>query len=165
MLLFAALGLQAADTALLTPDEWLHDWEVQRDFTIAVAEKMPAELYSYRPAEPQLGFAAQMAHIAGSLIFRFEQISGLKSGIVPPKTGEKSNILKFLRESFDFVIATVPRIKPDQLTRMYKVDWPGRPEANGRQIMLNMFVHTAHHRAQCEVYMRLKGIEPPVYTF
>jgi len=32
-------------------------------------------------------------------------------------------------------------------------------------MILNMFVHTAHHRAQCEVYMRAKGIKPPDYRF
>jgi uncharacterized damage-inducible protein DinB len=32
-------------------------------------------------------------------------------------------------------------------------------------MIMNMFVHAAHHRAQCEVYLRLKGITPPVYTF
>jgi uncharacterized damage-inducible protein DinB len=32
-------------------------------------------------------------------------------------------------------------------------------------MMLNMFVHVAHHRAQAEVYLRLNGIEPPIYTF
>jgi uncharacterized damage-inducible protein DinB len=26
-------------------------------------------------------------------------------------------------------------------------------------------VHTAHHRAQCDVYLRAKGIKPPDYTF
>ena len=27
------------------------------------------------------------------------------------------------------------------------------------------FTHTAHHRAQAEVYLRVKGIKPPDYTF
>jgi len=31
-------------------------------------------------------------------------------------------------------------------------------------MIVNMFVHTAHHRAQCEVYLRAKGIKPPDYT-
>jgi hypothetical protein len=28
-----------------------------------------------------------------------------------------------------------------------------------------MLIHTAHRRAQCEVYLRVKGIKPPDYTF
>jgi uncharacterized damage-inducible protein DinB len=27
------------------------------------------------------------------------------------------------------------------------------------------FTHTAHHRGQLEVYLRLKGIKPPDYVF
>jgi uncharacterized damage-inducible protein DinB len=41
----------------------------------------------------------------------------------------------------------------------------GRKDCIGRQILLGMFAHTAHHRAQLEVYLRLKGIVPPAYTF
>jgi uncharacterized damage-inducible protein DinB len=26
------------------------------------------------------------------------------------------------------------------------------------------FTHTAHHRAQAEVYLRVKGIQPPNYV-
>lgn len=29
----------------------------------------------------------------------------------------------------------------------------------------NMLVHTAHHRAQYEVYLRIKEIKPPDYRF
>jgi uncharacterized damage-inducible protein DinB len=27
------------------------------------------------------------------------------------------------------------------------------------------FTHTAHHRGQAEVYLRIKGIQPPDYVF
>ena len=70
-----------------------------------------------------------------------------------------------LNESFDYVIGLLAKITPEQLTKTFKVDWKGRPEVNGRQMMMNMFVHVAHHRAQCEVYLRLKNIRPPDYTF
>jgi len=32
-------------------------------------------------------------------------------------------------------------------------------------MLVNMLVHTAHHRVQCELYLRVKGIKPPDYTF
>ena len=70
-----------------------------------------------------------------------------------------------MNASFDYVLGLLPKITAGQMTRTFKVDWQGRPEVNGRQMMLNMFVHTAHHRAQCEVYLRLKNIVPPRYTF
>jgi len=45
------------------------------------------------------------------------------------------------------------------------VDWVGMPAATGRQILSAMFTHTAHHRGQAEVYLRLKGIVPPKYRY
>ena len=35
-----------------------------------------------------------------------------------------------------------------------------------RQIdVVVIITHTAHHRGQAEVYLRVKGIKPPAYTF
>jgi uncharacterized damage-inducible protein DinB len=36
---------------------------------------------------------------------------------------------------------------------------------NGRELLLAMYVHMAHHRGQQEVYLRIKGIAPPQYVF
>ena len=63
------------------------------------------------------------------------------------------------------MIQVLPTITPEQWGKTLKVNWKGRPEATGRQMALNMFVHVAHHRAQAEVYLRLKNIVPPTYTF
>jgi uncharacterized damage-inducible protein DinB len=77
----------------------------------------------------------------------------------------KAEIVKLLEQSFDYVLELLPRMTAGQMDKMLEVDWRGRPRATGRQMMLNMFTHVAHHRGQAEVYLRLKGIEPPVYTF
>jgi len=74
--------------------------------------------------------------------------------------------MKMLEQSFDYVIQVLPGITGEQLKQTWHVpSWKGRTEPDGRAMSLNMFVHTAHHRAQCEVYMRVKGIEPPDYAF
>lgn len=33
----------------------------------------------------------------------------------------------------------------------------------GWEVLLAMFVHTAHHRGQAEIYLRNNGIRPPSY--
>jgi uncharacterized damage-inducible protein DinB len=33
----------------------------------------------------------------------------------------------------------------------------------GREILLAMYIHVAHHRGQAEIYLRDKGIKPPGY--
>jgi uncharacterized damage-inducible protein DinB len=152
-------------TPLPSTQEWVHDWEIQREFTLAVAEKMPAAQYNFKATPEEMEFGRMMVHLANAIAFRFEQISGEKARIVTEPPYDKPTVLKFVRESFDYVIRVLPKIPEDRLAASYEVNWEGRKEATGRQIALAMFVHTAHHRAQLEVYLRLKGIEPPVYTF
>lgn len=154
------------DRSLLTLDELIGDWKISREFTIAVAEKMPAEYWSFKPNPQQFSFGEQMTHIAGAQAFRFAQLTDGKPPFPFPKeTLDKPATIKLLNASFDYVIGLLPKITPGQMAKMFKVDWKGRPEVNGRQMMMNMLVHTAHHRAQCEVYLRIKGIQPPDYTF
>ena len=154
---------------LLTSEDLIKDWENSKKFTIEVAAKMPADKYGFKATEAEMSFGALMVHIAGSQSFRFAQVSGTKPPpqLAAPTTGKvsKDQILGMLADSFDYVIRVLPKLTPEQLERSYKVDWRERPEASGRQVILNMFVHTAHHRAQAEVYLRLNGIEPPFYLF
>jgi uncharacterized damage-inducible protein DinB len=115
-------------------------------------------------------FGEQITHIAGSNVFRFNQITGTKPpfalDLSKPLPSDKENAVKLLEQSFDYVLDALPKITPQQLQRTWHIpSWKGRPDPDGRAMILNMFVHTAHHRAQCEVYMRAKGIKPPDYTF
>lgn len=111
-------------------------------------------------------FGEQMAHIAAGNVFRFNQITGVQTPFAvdlskPPAT-DKTSVLKMLNQSFDYVISLLPQITPEQLKRTWHIpSWKGRTDPDGRAMILNMLVHTAHHRAQCEVYMRVKGIKPP----
>lgn len=166
--LFAPLWAQSGSN-LLTTEDLVKDWENSKKFTLEVANKMPEAKYGFKATEAEMSFAALIVHIAASQTFRFAQVSGTKPPpqLAAPLTGKvsKDQIVGLLSDSFDYVIRVLPAITPAQLTNMYKVDWRERPEASGRQVILNMFVHTAHHRAQAEVYLRLNGIEPPFYLF
>ena len=102
--------------------------------------------------------------------FRFNQITGVKTpfaiDLKNPPASDKATAVRVLEKSFDYVLQVLPNITNEQLKRIWYIPfWEGRPDPHGRAMVLNMFVHTAHHRAQCEVYMRAKGIKPPEYTF
>lgn len=160
------LLLSAQQAPLLTMEEFAGEWKVSRDFTIAVAEKMPAEFYSFKPNPGERTFGEQMVHLAGAAVFRFHQLTGAPPPKGPtPDPSDRAAVLAFLKAAFDDVIAQLAKVTPEHLAKTFKVDWKGRPEVNGRKMMLGMFVHTAHHRAQCEVYLRVKGIVPPDYLF
>jgi len=178
LLSVAVLSLAAADAAAQTSKvnavldipEFVHDWQISKQFTIEVAQAMPAESYNFKPNADEMTFGEQMIHIAGSNVYRFNEITGIKPPFPldadKPLPSDKENVLKLLDQSFDYVIGALPKITPEQLQRTWHIpSWKGRNDPDGRTMILNMFVHTAHHRAQCEVYLRAKGIKPPDYTF
>jgi len=148
-----------------TMEEWIHDWEVQRDFTIAVAQKMPAELYDFKATPEEMAFGVMVVHIGASLGGNVQQISGTKAQISIRQPKTKDEVLKVTREWFDYSIDQIRKLSSEQLAREHEVNWEGRKTTTGRQMLLNMFAHTAHHRGQLEVYLRLKEIAPPFYTF
>ena len=176
-LLVASLSLAAAAVAqeskissVLDMSEFVRDWQISKQFTIDVANAMPADLYSFKPNPEEMSFGEQMVHIAGANVFRFNQITGIKPPFPldpsKPMPSDKETALKLLDQSFDYVLAVLPQITPEQLKRTWHIpSWKGRNDPDGRAMIMNMFVHTAHHRAQCEVYLRAKGIKPPDYTF
>lgn len=169
-LLFFSCTVTAQTNSVLDMREFIRDWQISKQFTIDVANAMPAEFYSFKPNPEEMTFGEQMVHIALSNVFRFNQITGVKApfalDIADPPASDKQTVLKLLEQSFDYVLDVLPRITPEQLQRTWHIpSWKGRPDADGRAMILNMFVHTAHHRAQCEVYLRAKGIKPPDYTF
>jgi uncharacterized damage-inducible protein DinB len=150
--------------------EFVQDWKISKQFTLDVASAMPAELYSFKPKPEEMTFGEQMVHIAGANVFRFNQITGVPGPFVfdpaKPPAADRQSVLKMLEESFDYVIAVLPQITPEQLKRTWHIpSWKSRTDPEGRAMIVNMLVHTAHHRAQCEVYMRTKGIKPPDYSF
>ena len=165
-----ALSQTAKINSVADMQEFVHDWEISKQFTIEVAQAMPAEFYSFKPNAEEMSFGEQMNHIAGSNVFRFQQITRIeppfKFDPAKPPAADKDTVMKMLEQSFDYVIKVLPQITPEQLKRTWHLPtWKGRTDPDGRAMLMNMLVHTAHHRAQCEVYLRVKGIKPPDYRF
>ena len=149
------------------PESAIQDWRTSKQFTIAVAEAMPSEKYDFRVNSEEMSFGDLMAHIAVSQAFRFAQISGSRAFSLPaPGTHiDKATAIRLLTDSFDFCIGRLGALTPEQLHKSYKVDWYERPQITGEELVLGMLVHTAHHRAQAEVYLRANNIQPPRYRF
>jgi uncharacterized damage-inducible protein DinB len=173
VLLLASPCISAQGTtvgSVLDMQEFVADWKISKQFTLDVANAMPAESYDFKPNPAEMTFGEQMVHIAVGNAFRFQQITGVPTPFpidlskTPPS--DKQSATKMLEQSFDYVIGVLPQITPEQLKRTWHIpSWKGRTDPDGRAMIMNMFVHTAHHRAQCEVYLRTKGIKPPDYTF
>ena len=169
-LISGAMAQPPRVTSVLDTKEFVENWKISKQFTLEVAQAMPAGFYSFKPSPEEMTFGEQMLHIARANVLRFNQITALPAPFEldfdkqPP--ADKQSALKTLEQSFDYVLSALPQITPQQLRRTWHIpSWKGRTDPDGSAMILNMFVHTAHHRAQCEVYLRLKGIKPPDYTF
>jgi hypothetical protein len=127
--------------------------------SVQVAQAMPADGYGFRPHPESMDFGDLMSHIATT---NFQFCAGLKDSDPPtlPSPTSRDAVIKLLGDSFDYCSAVIPNLTEEQLNKTH--DSPdGR--LPGREILLAMYVHVAHHRGQAEIYLRDKGIRPPSY--
>jgi uncharacterized damage-inducible protein DinB len=106
-----------------------------------------------------MDFGQLMSHIATT---NYQFCAGLKdtsSPALPTPTG-KDAILKFLLDSFQYCAVAINGLTEEDLKATHN-----SPDGNlpGRDVLLAMYVHVAHHRGQAEIYLRDNGIKPPPY--
>jgi uncharacterized damage-inducible protein DinB len=148
-------------------------WKTSGEFTLAVANAMPAGDYNFRPSPAEMSFGQLMAHIAVANLGACTNASGLERPAMPDKIAEwskapqkvdvdKETATAFLTTSFDFCNKAVAAVTP---ARLESIAGPPNRNMTGFEWLWSYFTHTAHHRGQAEVYLRVKGIQPPRYQF
>ena len=171
ILLTFALAIPAlAQTAV--KDALAKHWKTTADFTIAVAKLMPADSYGFKPVPEELSFGQLMLQIAGANLGACANASGLARPAVPARISQevkdekadvdKDSAIAFLTSTFDFCNQAVASMTPEKLEA---VVGPANRKMSGFEWLWAYFTHTAHHRGQAEVYLRVKGIKPPDYVF
>ena len=129
--------------------------------SVEVARTMPADQYGFRPHPESMNFGELIAHIAST---NYAFCAGLKDSDGPstssPAATDKDAVVKFLSDSFDYCATVIPSLTEAQLSSAHSSP-DGR--LSGREVLLAMYVHVAHHRGQAEIYLRDRGIRPPSY--
>jgi uncharacterized damage-inducible protein DinB len=148
-------------------------WKTSGEFTIAVANAMPDDGYTFRPNPAEMSFGEVMAHIAAA----DRGACGVASGLTPPTLPakieawtkdpgkidvDKATAVAFLTDTFAFCNKAIAEMPESRMNTV--VGTPSR-KLTGEEWLWSYFTHTAHHRGQAEVYLRLKGIKPPDYEF
>jgi uncharacterized damage-inducible protein DinB len=139
--------------------EYSRHFDALSKLSIAVAQAMPADQYGFKPHPESMNFGEVMAHIAST---NYQFCAGLKDSKPPAMRApnDKDGIIKFLNDSFEYCSEVISKMTNAQLSAIH--DSPdGR--MSGRDVLLAMYVHVAHHRGQAEIYLRDKGIKPPNY--
>jgi uncharacterized damage-inducible protein DinB len=149
----------AAMAASPAAGEYSSHLDALTKLSIAVAQAMPADQYSFKPHPESMTFGELMSHIA---VTNYQFCAGLKDANPPalPSPTDKDGVVKFLSDSFAYCSAVISVLTEDQLSQRHN-----SPDGNlpGRDVLLAMYVHVAHHRGQAEIYLRDKGIKPPSY--
>ncbi len=171
ILLTLALAIPAFSQTSIK-DALVKHWKVTGDFTIAVAKLMPADQYGFRPVPVELSFGQIMVQVGIANVGACATASGMARPEVPARLSaalkdekidvDKDTALKFLADTFDFCNQAVASMTPEKFDAV--VGSPTR-KMTGFEWLWAYFTHTAHHRGQAEVYLRVKGIQPPAYVF
>lgn len=154
--LFAA---QAAAVAANGAAEYDKHFSALSKLSVAVAQAMPEDKYGFRPHPESMSFGELMIHIATT---NYQFCAGLKDSTAPASASAqgKEAIVKFLSDSFEYCSTVIPRLTGEQLSAIHNSPDGRLP---GREVLLAMYVHVAHHRGQAEIYLRDNGIKPPQY--
>ncbi len=156
LFLFACAAAMAASPAA---GEYSAHLDALSKLSIAVAQAMPADQYSFKPHPESMNFGELMSHIA---VTNYQFCAGLKDTNPPdlPSPTDKDGIVKVLSDSFSYCSGVISTLTEDELSKRHN-----SPDGYllGREVLLAMYVHVAHHRGQAEIYLRDKGIKPPSY--
>jgi len=158
---FCAGAAFAQDSHTLV-DAMVKHYQASKELSLAVADAMPAENYSFKATDAQMSFGEQMNHIASANANYCAGGLETKSPFGKLEDASKDAAVKNLNTAFDFCMDGLKKLNDAGLT---KVVGSGARQGTVFERFWGGFTHTAHHRGQAEVYLRLKGITPPQYKF
>jgi len=161
LLAFVALSVGSAGGSPTTAaGEYAKHFGALSQLSVAVAQAMPADQYGFRPHTESMNFGELLSHIATT---NYQFCAGLQDSATPtpPTPSDKEGVIKFLSASFEYCSAVIPKLTEEQLSKTHNSPDGQLP---GREILLAMYIHVAHHRGQAEIYLRDKGIRPPMYV-
>ena len=153
------------DPMAASVDQWFT--MIERSF-IALADAMPADKYDFKPAagnfENVRTFGEQVKHVACANFGFFNQIEKItppaecsKGG--PDSAETKSELMKYLRESFDYAQRVLKTMTSDNALEPVSGPYGGNSTRIG--ITTLAVWHASDHYGQLVVYLRMNGIVPP----
>lgn len=164
ILLVSIMGISDLKAQMYFSDQYPEVWQRNMNYSQLVAEAMPAELYDYKPSPESMSFKEQLLHIVDNISYLTAKIDGQKKSFYnKEKKGNinKKEVIALLSQANNYVLGLIKNAEKIQLDERITF-------ANENMTKENIFYllrgHQVHHRAQCLVYLRLKGIAAPPYV-
>ncbi len=161
---YAAMAQRSPETMTSALRQELIDaFDASERYSLKICEQMPAAHYNFRSTDSTMTFAEQWRHCC---IFTSGQLAGRLGIDNPyktrklPKVMNKEQIMAEVKTLYDFVRQTIRTVPDNKL--FDKTDFVNG-QIPGWRLIYAMENHIIHHRGQCIVYLRLKGITPESY--
>jgi uncharacterized damage-inducible protein DinB len=143
--------------------EVLSEVIVQEDKFTRLAEAIPADKYSWRPAPDVRSFAEVFLHVAAANYNLYKLVGTLSPAGFDVKGFEKSatdkaKVMAILKDSFVHAKKAITAMPDADLDK--SLDWFGGKNTQ-RGILLFIVRHAAEHLGQSIAYARFAGITPP----
>ena len=143
--------------------EFLNELKTQEDKFVSLARAIPADKYTWRPAEGVRSISEVFLHVAAAN-FNLTKVIG-----VPPPQGfkvqgfdksttDKAKVVQELQDAFAHMREAVQAMPEADVEK--QVDWFGGKNTY-RGILLFILRHNAEHLGQAIAYARMNGVVPP----
>jgi len=143
--------------------EVLAEVTIQADKLTRLAEAIPADKYTWRPAPDVRSVAEVFLHIAAANFNVYKLVgtpppAGFDAKGYDKSTTDKAKIVAALKDSFDHAKKAITAMNDADLEK--SLDWFGGKNTE-RGVLLFIVRHTAEHLGQSIAYARMVGIVPP----
>jgi uncharacterized damage-inducible protein DinB len=143
--------------------EFLNELKTQEDKFVQLAEAIPADKYTWRPAEGVRSVSEVFLHVAAANYNLTKVIGvppppGFKAQGFDKSTTDKPKVISILKDSFAHMRQAVLSMPDADVEK--QVDWFGAKNTY-RGILLFIIRHNAEHLGQAIAYARINGVVPP----
>lgn len=143
--------------------EVLSEVIVQADKFSRLADAIPADKYTWRPAPDVRSFAEVFLHVAAANYNVYKLVGtpppeGFKADGFDKSTTDKAKVIATLKDSFAHARKAIAAMPDADLEK--SMDWFGGKNTE-RGILLFTVRHGAEHLGQSIAYARMIGVVPP----
>src|SRR5512146_2034988 len=136
---------------------------VQEDKFVRLAEAIPADKYTWRPAADVRSVAEVFLHVAGANYALYKEVgtpipAGIDLKNLEKSTTDKERVIVMLKDSFVHARKAITAVPDSDLEK--SMDWFGG-KITERGFLLFTTRHTAEHLGQSIAYARMNGVVPP----
>jgi uncharacterized damage-inducible protein DinB len=143
--------------------EVLAEVMVQQDKFLRLANAIPADKYTWRPAPDVRSFAEVFLHVSAANFNLYKLVgtpppANLDVKSLEKSTTDKAKVIATLKDSYDHARKAITAMPDADLEK--SMDWFGGKNTQ-RGILLFIVRHGAEHLGQSIAYTRMVGVTPP----